>query len=83
MSWVHIKDTTQKARKAHGCFLCGQPIEVGETYIKRTGTREGRFLPFAMHLECNAETRLWDEWDWDCFGEGDMERPAKPEGGAE
>lgn len=75
MSWTHLRDGRPKARKSHRCFLCGEAIEVGETYVRRSGISDDRPYSFAMHPECEAEAKRWDEMDWECFCEGDMPRP--------
>jgi hypothetical protein len=75
MRWTHLRDETPKARKSHRCFLCREPIGRGETYVRRSGISDGEMLTMAMHPECEAVTRRWDESDWECFSEGDMPRP--------
>jgi hypothetical protein len=74
MTWKHISDTTQRARRRYGCALCGTPIEIGETYIRRFGYADGEASVTQMHPECEAETRDWDAMDWETCS-GDMERP--------
>ena len=75
MSWQHLRDETPAARKPHRCFLCGAEIRVGERHVKRAGISDGGLDTFRMHAACEAETKDWDETDWECFSEGDMERP--------
>lgn len=75
MSWTHLRDERPKARKAYRCFLCGEPIPVGEVHVSRAGVRDDGLETFRMHIECKAESDNWDPFDWECFSQGDMERP--------
>lgn len=75
MSWTHFGDKVVKARKAASCYLCGEPIAIGETYVRRTGVGECGIGTTKMHPECEKESDSWHEMDWECFFEGDMERP--------
>lgn len=74
MSWTHIRDEEVKARKKHKCLLCGEDIEIGEKYVKRTGTDDG-IITMKMHKECEKESSEWDEGDWQCISPYEMERP--------
>lgn len=76
--WTHLGDETPVARKPYRCYLCGEPIPVGEKHVKRTGVGEDGLDAFRMHEECERESDAWDEMDWECFFEGDMPRPTKP-----
>ncbi len=75
MSWTHLRDITYKARKLHRCFLCNGWIIIGDTYIYRVGKDDEGISVIKMHPECEKETHGWDDTDWECFGQGDMERP--------
>ncbi|MFQ5786488.1 MAG: hypothetical protein ACE5H1_00760 [Thermodesulfobacteriota bacterium] len=74
MSWTWLRDERVKAKKVHKCLLCGEDIEVGEYYQKRTGTNDG-IITMKMHEECKEESDSWDECDWQTFGPYEMERP--------
>ena len=39
--WRLIKEKLVKARIEHQCFICGQPIQRGETYTRIFGVYEG------------------------------------------
>lgn len=78
MSWAHLRDNTRKARKQHRCYLCNESIVIGEQYIDRVGTDNGEIIAMKMHMECERETKVWDDMDWECFFQGDMERPTTP-----
>jgi hypothetical protein len=73
--WVWIRDSEVKARKQHRCFLCGEKIEVNESYIARTGV-EDVIVTFKMHIGCEKESSNWHIEDWETFSEGEMKRPA-------
>ncbi len=76
MSWKHLGDTTIKsARKPHRCFLCGELIPAKSAYVNRRGAGDGELIEQKMHVECERESHNWDQTDWECFSEGDMERP--------
>lgn len=67
MSWVHLEDKVVRARKPHRCYLCGEPIEKGEKYLRRSGVEEGEgFASVKMHPACEEHTKDWDEHDWEC-----------------
>ena len=76
--WRHIQDSDATARKDHRCLLCGQKIAKGTKYTRRTGFGEDGPVTMRMHTECEAETRDWDEMDWETF-DGDFERPDSEE----
>jgi hypothetical protein len=80
MSWTHMSDTMPKARKPHRCYLCGEAIEIGESHVHRTGKRDGHLCSDRFHVECEAETRSWDDTSWTCMTFGDMERPRAERG---
>lgn len=82
--WLHLRDESVRARKPHYCFLCREPIAVGERHLVRTGivACEGPYS-FRMHPECEAQTFGWDDGDWESFSEGTMERPKAAEKGAQ
>jgi hypothetical protein len=65
---------TPKARKQHQCYLCAKPIEVGSTYVRSSGTYDGNFWTMAMHVACEAQTKGWDETDWETFSPGDLQQ---------
>lgn len=48
-----IADEWRKARKAHLCIWCGQPIAVGETYRHWRGKFEGEVMSNDWHKECD------------------------------
>jgi hypothetical protein len=73
MAWTHLKDTAPKARKRYQCYLCYDPIEVGEVHVHRTGTNDG-LMSFRMHVDCEKQTDDWDCMDWETFDPGSMDR---------
>lgn len=78
MGYTHLGDTlVKKARKPHQCYLCGDPIEAGESYVKRTGSNDDGVDVIKMHPECEAESSTWEWWEWEEFFQGDMPRPKK------
>lgn len=72
MSSRHFEDKDVKARKPHTCFLCGEPITVGEVYRRRTGADDDGLVTMHMHSTCHAQTIDWDWTDWETFEPGDM-----------
>lgn len=73
MSWVHLEDKTVKARTKHRCYLCGRPIDAGESYLRRSGIVEGKgYLTTKMHADCEELTQDWDQGDWETFSPGDL-----------
>jgi hypothetical protein len=75
MSWTHIEDTTQRARKRYQCELCLEAIEKGDVYVRRYGVSEDGKTSFLMHPECERETKEWNYMEWESFQCGDFERP--------
>ena len=69
-----LSNSTPKARKQHQCYLCAKPIEVGSTYVRSSGTYDGNFWTIAMHVACEAQTKDWDETDWETFSPGDLQQ---------
>lgn len=78
--WKHLRDTKPVARRRHRCYLCGQGILVGERYVRRVGTDDGRMHSFAMHIRCEVETQSWDENDWLYHDEAEFRRYELGEG---
>ena len=76
MSWTHLRDTKPTAKIRHACYLCGEPIRIGEQYVYRVGSDGDGVIVMKMHVECEKATYEWDDMDWECFESGDMERPA-------
>lgn len=69
-------DSTHAAAKRYQCYYCGQPIEKGESYGRRTGVSYGDFWTMHYHPECDDyAVEHWDEGDWECHCTGDFERP--------
>ena len=75
MSWQSIEDKDVRARKPHTCWLCGEPIDVGAVYRRRSGITEDGPSTMHMHPECEVETRDWDLYDWETCFQGDIVRP--------
>jgi hypothetical protein len=75
LSWYHIEDTTPRARKPHLCLLCGETILEGERHVARRGIDRDGPLTMRMHTECEALTKNWDAFDWECACT--IERPRK------
>lgn len=65
MSWHHVEDTTPRARKPHRCYVCGDPILVGEKHVRRFGYHEEGPISIRMHVECEKKTENWDTFDWE------------------
>lgn len=76
MSWHHVKDSRQKARKVYSCYLCGESIEKGQEYLRRFGYDEEGPNSVCMHPECEQGSRSWDAGDWETFEPGTARRPA-------
>lgn len=77
MSWIHLSERKQRARKQHKCVLCCEQIEKGEIYVRRSGVYDNEFLTSKMHIECELASRDWDIMDWETFssGDGTFQRP--------
>lgn len=75
--FVNITEVA-KARKRYRCYLCHEPIEPGEPYVRASGKTDGEMYSEANHPECFEKANDPDgDWDWEeCFS-GDMERPKK------
>ena len=78
MSWTFLDSKTVVARKEHRCFLCGEVICKGATYDWRTAV-DDVVVRTKMHPECTRASSDWDEFEWECFYEGEMERPKASE----
>lgn len=65
MSWTFLNETKPKARKEHFCILCDRKIVVGETHVARRGIDDEGPLTIRLHSLCEAETKDWDQDDWD------------------
>jgi hypothetical protein len=74
--WTHLSGGRPRARRAHRCFLCGEPIPIGEVHARRVVAGDGGIRAFRMHAECEAESRSWDAAEWEGFSEGEMHRPS-------
>lgn len=79
MSWIHLRDTTGRARKPKTCDLCGRRIEPETLRVKRIGVEDGKLIASHMHVECEADTATWDRMDWEThlIGEGDWPEVSK------
>lgn len=67
-------DTFHMAAKEHRCFFCGETIEKGTDYIKRSGIEDGKFWRIRMHPECQKATEHWMEYEYENFDEGSLVR---------
>ena len=47
-----------KARKAHKCQWCCEPIPAGEVYTRQACFGDGTAIAFRLHAECNAAWML-------------------------
>jgi hypothetical protein len=65
MSWLHLEDSTPKARKSHLCHLCNLPIAIGEVHVKRSGVGDNGMESIRMHEVCEKVTHGWDEDSWE------------------
>ena len=72
-----ISTTRPKARKRHRCYLCGEPIEVGEVHVSQVSKIEWELVASRFHEECLAFVADWQQDGWETFCEGDLKRPAK------
>ena len=77
MSWQHLRDTTPKGRKDYRCFLCGRAIPKGEQHVQRVSIGDGGLDTIRMHVKCEAISQSWDQADWECFSEGDLNPDAE------
>lgn len=50
-----LTDETRKARKAHRCIWCGEPINPGDSYRYQSGVFEGDMQGNHWHHECVEE----------------------------
>lgn len=64
-----------RPRKRHLCRLCDEWIEAGEPCERWSGLCAGKPFTSHAHPECYALTDDWDEGDWECCMQGDVERP--------
>ena len=69
-----LSSSTHKSRKMRPCFLCGKQIETGAVYVRSSGVNYGTFWSMAMHVACEAQTKGWDETDWETFSPGDLQQ---------
>ena len=78
MSWTAIgDDSIHIAQKEHRCTWCGQPILMGEMYLKRRGICEDGPSTVKHHMECEeAADADWKEWG-ECYTMFEQQRPAK------
>ena len=75
-----FRETEPVARKRHQCDLCREEIPKGEKHVARHGkSDDNEIYTFRMHVECEAATKDWDEYDWDYTDE--FRRPAPPAAG--
>lgn len=74
MSYAVLRETKQKARKAHRCFLCCEDIPVGMVYGRCCTVNDGRMLTTIYHLACaKVLYSLADPFDIeDGFAEGEL-----------
>lgn len=52
MSYSLLSETTPRAVKQHKCIWCGEPILVGERYVRERSNYDGHMQNFAWHREC-------------------------------
>jgi hypothetical protein len=66
-------ETVQCARIEHECSWCGQPIAVGDSYVRWRWTDGIEAITVKMHPECGEaqQSSGYDEWAFGCG-----ERPA-------
>jgi hypothetical protein len=80
MSTILSNFPSRIAAKPHHCWYCGQSIAVGEKHVYRTGVNTGDFWTMRAHPECDEYAdKNWDEGDYECHFQGDMERPPRKE----
>jgi hypothetical protein len=72
MSWTFLSESTPKARKDHSCILCDQAIPTGATHVARRGIDHDGPVTIRMHTECEAETKGWDDGDWESNDPGEF-----------
>lgn len=51
---MFVRETIHKARKAHECLACQQPISTGEKYVRWAGLTDGDFGTAAYHPDCRG-----------------------------
>ena len=52
MSDFYNPQEHRKARKAHTCTYCAEPINVGDIYVHQTGVYDCHWYTSKMHPEC-------------------------------
>lgn len=52
-----LSDAMPKARKAHRCDVCDEPIAAGTVYYRQSGIQEGEMVGWKAHERCQA--LLW------------------------
>jgi hypothetical protein len=65
MSWIHIEDTTPKARKDYRCLLCERLIPKGIIHVARFGVGDEGKVKVRMHTACELMTRKWGVEEWE------------------
>lgn len=67
----------RKARKAHACVWCGQPIKVGEKYLDERSVYDHNIQRHRWHPEClDVQRDQAREYGEEEFAAGEGERPA-------
>jgi len=70
MGWIHLNgDRRPVARKQHRCILCGDAIAAGCRHVRRSCVYDGEIVSSRMHTGCEALTKDWDYFDWECFAD--------------
>ena len=66
MSPQLLREARPTARKAHCCSLCTGPINVGETYSRRTIVYDGQVYDWLECYACQTDkiVSLVDEWTY-------------------
>jgi hypothetical protein len=72
MSWTYLSDTNPKARKDHRCVLCDLIIPKGTVHVARRGVDDDGPVTSRMHTDCEAVTRNWSAYDWECSDTGEF-----------
>jgi hypothetical protein len=71
---THLGDTFPKGRRKYYCYLCGLRIRKGARHVKRVGVYDGEFVVSRMHEVCEAATKGWEEFDWECHDDWEFRR---------
>ena len=70
MSPQLLREANPTARKAHRCSLCTGPINVGETYSRRTLVNDGQVYDWLECYACHTDKIVSLVAEWTHSGDG-------------